>query len=134
MYLFNNGGLERMKLPFWNKQKSEQEKELEQLEQERKLGEAKLRAAEVSPEVIIATKVNSLFQTLRKGCHNEDEFDRRLRHYAEQSDIDVEYLRQEFSFKDGVRRLESLNDTHIAKLEKLANMDRDRKRMLGWTK
>lgn len=124
-----------MKLPKFLGGKEEVKKEkseLEKLEDERKLQEAKLRNAEVSDEVIIATKVNTLFQTLRKGCHSEEEFDRRLRHYAEQSDINVEYLRQEFSYKDGIRRLESLSEENVVKLEKMMKLGKEQKRMLGY--
>ena len=123
-----------MKLPkFLRAEETKKNKtELEKLEDERKLQESRLKLAEVSDEVILATKVNTLFQTLRKGCHTEEEFDRRLRHYAEQSDINVEYLRQEFSFKDGIKRLESLDEKQLVKLEKLAGLDRERKKLLGY--
>ena len=126
-----------MKWPFSGVKQAEKtagDLELEKLENERKLGEAKLRAAEVDEQVITAAKVNALFKKLRDGCKNEEEFDRRLRHYAELSDVSVEYLRQEFSFKSGVQRLESLDDENIKKLEKLAGMDKERKRMLGFNK
>ena len=124
-----------MKLPKFLGGKEEVKKEkseLEKLEDERKLQEAKLRNAEVSDEVIIATKVNTLFQTLRKGCHSEEEFDRRLRHYAEQSDINVEYLRQEFSFKTGVKRLELLDDKNLDKLDKLMKLSKEQQRAIGY--
>ena len=123
----------KMKWPF-SKHKSETELELERLDNERKLNEAKLKRAEVDDTVIAAVKVNALFNKLREGCNSEEEFERRLEHYSMTAGMDVEYLKQEFSFKRGVRRLESMDEKQIVKLERMMNLDKEHKKALGWTK
>lgn len=120
----------------WKKeeQKTETEVELEKLEAQRKIQEAKLRNAEIDDQVVTAVKINKLFSKLREGCKDKAEFERRLRHFAEQSNEDFEYLKQEFSFEKGVERLEKLDTAHMEKLEKLAGMDEKRRKMLGYGK
>jgi len=123
-----------MNWPFSKTKKSETDLQVEKLEAQARLNDAKLKAGEVSEAVIKAVSIRRLYEELRGGCASESEFERRLQDLAQQSGMEYEYLRQEFSFKRGVERLESLDEKQLEKLEKLAHLDKERKRILGYGK
>jgi len=120
-----------MKWP-WSKEKTEHEKQLEKLNQQQLLNEAKLKAAEIDEEVLRAVTINNILSQLHAGARGQEERDQRLRIFLEQAGNDFEELRNEQRFKSSIRRLEDLDEETLKKLERITVMKKEHKRFLGY--
>lgn len=123
-----------MRMPWSKPKKTEHEIELEKLEKERALKDAKLKAAEVDDDVIRAAKINKLFKTITAGSRNLEEVNQKLRMFAEHSGMNFDYLKAQFAFDDSLAKVDKMDDKTFEKLERMAKLAKEQKKMLGYKK
>lgn len=117
--------------PFKTKEETEHEKNLRLEREKAELQRAKLEAQECDTDVLEAVKIRNIYNALRDGIRTEDEFDDRLRLFANKKGADYQKLATSLNAKHQLRMLEDVNDEVIDKLRKLNDLNKNKIKLLG---